>query len=96
MAMEHTQPTESISMTNGVFNLYPNPTSGNSFTLNANGALEDNEVMQLMVTDIAGKLVMKKQIVWSGSQVEVPCGDLADGVYMVMVGDQRIRMVVSK
>jgi hypothetical protein len=96
MAMEHTQPTESISMTNGVFNLYPNPTSGNSFTLNANGALEDYEVMQLMVTDIAGKLVMKKQIVWSGSQVEVPCGDLADGVYMVMVGDQRIRMVVSK
>jgi hypothetical protein len=62
MAMEHTQPTESVSMTQGGFALYPNPSSGNHFTLTANGSIDENEVTNLTVTDIAGKLVMKKQM----------------------------------
>ncbi len=83
-------------MLESAYVLYPNPVSGGLFTLTSNGHNDENDVVQMAVTDMAGKLVMKKQLVWIGNQIDVPCADLADGVYMVTIGEQRMRMVVSK
>jgi hypothetical protein len=77
------------------FTLYPNPVSGNQFTiLNPNNASE--EEMQLTITDIAGKMVMNKKVYFIGQQLNVDCNGLSDGVYMVMIGNQRMRLVVTQ
>jgi hypothetical protein len=75
--------------------LYPNPVSGQSFTIINPSATSDEE-MHLVITDIAGKLVMKKQVFFNGQQLNVECQGLSDGVYMVMIGDQRMRLVVTQ
>ncbi len=75
--------------------LYPNPLSGQSFTIINPSATSDEE-MQLVITDIAGKLVMKKQVFFNGQQLNVECQGLSDGVYMVTIGDQRMRLVVTQ
>ena len=81
--------------TSTAFTLYPNPVSGNQFTiLNPNNASE--EEMQLTITDIAGKMVMNKKVNFIGQQLNVDCNGLSDGVYMVMIGDQRMRLVVTQ
>jgi hypothetical protein len=77
------------------FTLYPNPVSGNQFTiLNPNNASE--EEMHLTITDIAGKMVMNKKVYFIGQQLNVDCNGLSDGVYMVMIGNQRMRLVVTQ
>jgi hypothetical protein len=75
--------------------LYPNPVSGQNFTI-INHSASSEEEMQLTITDIAGKLVMKKQVFFNGQQLNVECQGLSDGVYMVMIGDQRMRLVVTQ
>lgn len=75
--------------------LYPNPVSGQNFTI-INHSASSEEEMQLTITDIAGKLVMKKQVFFNGQQLKVECQGLSDGVYMVMIGDQRMRLVVTQ
>ncbi len=73
--------------------LYPNPTSTGHFTLMSNSTEE--EVKQIVITDITGKMVFQSQVVMNGNVVEVEFGDLATGMYLVMVGEERLRLVVE-
>ncbi|MEN9948361.1 MAG: Secretion system C-terminal sorting domain [Bacteroidota bacterium] len=73
--------------------LYPNPTSTGRFTLMTNSAEE--EVKQIVITDITGKMVFQSQVVMNGNSVEVEFGDLATGMYLVMVGEERIRLIIE-
>jgi hypothetical protein len=73
--------------------IYPNPTSTGHFTLMTNS--NEVEVKQIVITDITGKMVFQSQVVMNGNSVEVEFGDLATGMYLVMVGDERLRLVVE-
>jgi hypothetical protein len=73
--------------------LYPNPTSTGRFTLMTSSIEE--ELQQITITDITGKLVFQSQVVMNGNSVEVEFGDLATGIYMVMLGEERMRLVVN-
>ena len=50
---------------------------------------------ELKMLDITGKVVFHQQVVLNSNPVEIKFGDLASGVYVVMVGDQRLRLVVE-
>ena len=74
--------------------LYPNPTTNGRFTLTASNA-SDEEVKDIKMMDITGKVVYKTQVVLNGNAVEIEFGNLASGVYVVMVGEERLRLVVQ-
>jgi hypothetical protein len=74
--------------------IYPNPTSTGHFTITSNSTSED-EVRKVAVVDITGKLVYNNQVVFNGNSVEIEYGQLASGVYMVMIGEERLRVVVE-
>jgi hypothetical protein len=73
--------------------LFPNPTSTGHFTLMTNS--NEVEVKQIAITDITGKMVFQSQVVMNSNSIEVEFGDLATGMYMVMVGEERLRLVVE-
>ncbi len=73
--------------------LYPNPTSTGRFTLMTSS--NEEEVQQIKITDITGKMVFQSQVVMNGNSVEVEFGDLATGMYLVMVGEERIRLIIE-
>lgn len=50
---------------------------------------------KIVITDITGKMVFQSQVVINGNSVEVEFGDLATGMYLVMVGEERLRLVVE-
>jgi hypothetical protein len=88
--------------------IYPNPTSTSSFVLQYNGlrmseltfapdaTTEPTFTEELVMMDITGKVVFKTNVVVSGGIVEIEFGYLASGVYMVMVGEERLRLVVGE
>ena len=55
----------------------------------------EEEVKQIVITDITGKIVFQSQVVMNGNSIEVEFRDLATGMYMVMVGEERLRLVVE-
>jgi hypothetical protein len=75
--------------------LFPNPTSTGHVTLVFNETSEE-EVKEIVMTDITGKIVYKNRVVLYGNSVELDFGRLASGVYMVMVGEERLRLVVGE
>jgi len=76
--------------------IYPNPTTTGSFVLQYNEeGTGDEEMKELVMLDITGKVVFKTNVVVNSSPVEIQFGDLASGVYVVMVGDQRLRLMVE-
>jgi hypothetical protein len=75
------------------YTIFPNPTSTGHFTLITNASEE--AVNQIAIMDIAGKVVFKTQVVMNSNAVEVNYGYLASGVYVVMVGEERVRLVVE-
>ncbi len=78
----------------GRYTLYPNPTSNGRFTLTASNT-SDEEVKDIKMMDITGKMVYKTQVVMNGNAVEIELGNLASGVYVVIVGEERLRLVVQ-
>jgi hypothetical protein len=91
-----------------VISIYPNPTITGSFVLQYNGSrrgesifaqepttTESNSAKELLMMDITGKVVYQQQVVLNDNPVEIKFGDLASGVYVVMVGDQRLRLIVE-
>ncbi len=87
--------------TDSHLSLYPNPTSTGSFVLQYNGKemsdeeTSDEDRSELVMMDITGKIVFKTQVVLDGNAVEIEFGNLASGVYVVMVGEERMRLVVQ-
>jgi hypothetical protein len=85
--------------------IYPNPTATGSFVLQYNGSRRGESIFaqetttestqELKMLDITGKVVCQQQVVLNVNAVEVPFGDLASGVYVVMVGDERMRLIVE-
>ncbi len=81
--------------------IYPNPTSTGSFVLQyneqetGNEETSDEERRELVMLDITGKVVFKTQVVIEANVVEIEFGSLASGVYVVMVGEERMRLVVQ-
>ncbi len=84
-----------------LYAIYPNPTSTGSFVLQYNGKemsdeeTSDEDRSELVMMDITGKVVFKTQVVLDGNAVEIEFGSLASGVYVVMVGEERMRLVVQ-
>jgi hypothetical protein len=85
--------------------IYPNPTATGSFVLEYNGSRRGELIFaqetatestqELSMLDITGKVVCHQQVVLNGNAVEVKFGDLASGVYLVMVGDERLRLIAE-
>jgi hypothetical protein len=82
-------------LTDSPITLFPNPTSTGHVTLVFNETSEE-EVKEIVMTDITGKIVYKNRVVLYGNSVELDFGRLASGVYMVMVGEERLRLVVGE
>jgi hypothetical protein len=76
------------------FTLYPNPTTAGRFILTASNT-SDEEVKDIKMKDITGKVVFQTQVVLNGNAVEIEFGNLASGVYVVMLGEERLRLVVE-
>ena len=82
-------------LTDSHITLFPNPTSTGHVTLVFNETSEE-EVKEILMTDITGKIVYQNQVVLYGNSVELDFGRLASGMYMVMVGKERLRLVVGE
>jgi hypothetical protein len=88
--------------------IYPNPTTTGSFVLQYNGSRRGESIFaqestttdlpiveELKMMDITGKVVYQQQVVLNGNAVEIKFGNLATGVYVVMLGEERLRLVVE-
>jgi hypothetical protein len=100
MALQSENQSESdFSMESRVssISVYPNPTSTGSFVLQSNGSRRGESIFaqELVMMDITGKVVYQQQVVLNGNAVEIKFGDLATGVYVVMLGEERLRLVVE-
>jgi hypothetical protein len=75
-----------------IVSIYPNPTITGSFVMHYNGSRRDESIFaqELVMMDITGKVVFKTNVVMNSNPVEIKFGDLSTGVYVVMVGDQRL------
>ncbi len=90
---------------NASYSIYPNPTATGSFVLQYNGTRRGESIFaqettmestqELKMMDISGKVVYQQQVVLNGNAVEVQFGDLASGVYVVMVGEERMRLIIK-
>ncbi len=87
--------------TDSPLSLYPNPTSTGSFVLQYNGPrrgeliFAQESMTELVMLDITGKVVFKTQVVLDGNADEIDFGNLSSGVYVVMVGEECMRLVVQ-
>jgi hypothetical protein len=88
--------------------IYPNPTAIGSFVLQYNGSprgewtfaqepttTESTSAQELKMMDITGKVVYQQHVVLNDNPVEIKFGDLASGVYVVMVGEERMRLIIE-
>jgi hypothetical protein len=56
---------------------------------------ESTFAQELVMMDISGKVVFQQQVVLKDNPVEIEFGGLASGVYVVMVGEERMRLIVE-
>jgi hypothetical protein len=77
-----------------MFVLFPNPTSCGRFTLYQR-ASSNVELTNIKILDINGNLIYKSQVVMNGNAIEVTFGDLASGVYVVVVEEERMRLLIQ-
>jgi hypothetical protein len=56
---------------------------------------ESNSAQELKMMDITGKVVYQQQVVLNSNPIEITFGHLASGVYVVIVGEERLRLVVE-
>jgi hypothetical protein len=88
--------------TDSHLSLYPNPTASVSFVLQYNGKETGNEetsneeIRELVMLDITGKVVFKTNVVLNGNIAEIHFGDLETGLYLVDFGGERTRVQVMK
>jgi hypothetical protein len=87
-----------------IFAQQPNTTKSNSAqqpnTTESNSAqqpttTESNSAQELVMLDITGKVVFKTNVVVNGNPIEIKFSDLASGVYVVLVGEERMRLIVE-
>jgi hypothetical protein len=71
------------------------PTTTESNSSQEPTTTESTFTQELFMMDITGKVVYQQQVVLNGNAVEIKFGALASGVYVVMVGEERMRLVVE-
>jgi Secretion system C-terminal sorting domain len=71
------------------------PTTTESTIAQEPSTTESTFAQELVMMDITGKVVFKTNVVVNGNPIEIKFGDLASGVYVVMVGDERLRLIVE-
>jgi hypothetical protein len=77
-----------------VFTIFPNPTTTGGFILQNSGADLKGDNVHVTILDITGKTVFKQNIVLNNNKSMIEFGNLADGVYMVTIGEERKRLQV--
>jgi hypothetical protein len=75
------------------FQIYPNPSHSGFFVLQGN--ILGFEQKELVMMDFTGKVVYKSRVSLNGLPFEVIYGQLASGMYIVMIDDMRMRLVVQ-
>lgn len=75
------------------FQIYPNPSHSGIFVLQGN--ILGFEQKELVMMDFTGKVVYKSRVSLNGLPFEVIYGQLASGMYIVMIDDMRMRLVVQ-
>lgn len=73
--------------TANVFNAYPNPVVGASFTLE----LANNELVQIF--DLNGKLIFSKQLKQGNNVINT--SEYKNGVYLLKIGNQTKKLIIS-
>jgi hypothetical protein len=71
------------------------PTTSESNSDREPTTTESTFAQELVMMDISGKVVFQQQVVLNGNPVEIEFGGLASGVYVVMVGEERMRLIVE-
>jgi hypothetical protein len=71
------------------------PTTTESNSSQEPTTTESTFTQELFMMDITGKVVYQQQVVLNGNAVEIKFGALASGVYLVMVGEERLRLIVE-
>ncbi len=71
------------------------PTASESTIAQDPNTTESAVTKELVMLDITGKVVFKTNVVIDSNPIEIKFGDLASGLYVVMVGDERMRLVVE-
>jgi hypothetical protein len=56
---------------------------------------ESTFAQELVMMDITGKVVLKTNVVVNSNPIEIKFGDLASGVYVVIVGEERMRLIIE-
>jgi hypothetical protein len=65
-----------------LFNIYPNPSSGNTLLQTT---MKANEALKIIVTDIQGKVVISEMNFTTGKPIELPTASLKNGVYNIQI-----------
>jgi hypothetical protein len=71
------------------------PTASESTIAQDPNTTESAVTKELVMLDITGKVVFKANVVIDGNPIEIKFGDLASGLYVVMVGDERMRLIIE-
>ncbi len=79
-----------------LFTIYPNPTTSGSFEIQTNWTDEKEENVQVSIQDITGKIVFNQYVVLNNNTSVIEFGNLADGIYMVTIGEERKRLQILK
>jgi hypothetical protein len=83
-------------MATGSFVLqYNGSRRGESIFAQEPSTTESTFAQELVMMDITGKVVYHQQVVLNDNAVEIKFGHLASGVYVVMVGEERIRLIIE-
>jgi hypothetical protein len=73
--------------------LFPNPTLDGQVTLMWKEAQEGTK--EMILRDVQGRVVWKEKVVIEGNMMEAEFGPLTSGMYVLTVGEERLRLVVN-
>jgi hypothetical protein len=59
-------------------------------------ATELESAQELVMMDMAGRIVFKTNVVWNGNATEINFGDLESGLYLIDFGGERSRLQVVR
>jgi hypothetical protein len=69
------------------FNIYPNPSADLVYVTPAD--LPSGTVVQLLLTDLQGKLLRSLTAAWQGTALQLPVSGLPPGVYIINMNDSK-------
>ncbi|UII20017.1 cellulase family glycosylhydrolase [Fulvivirga ligni] len=70
--------------------VYPNPVINNTFTLDLRSLNQNGSEKQLIISDMAGKIVFEKEIASEMTKIELP-GSLSKGIYHLVLKSGEVK-----